>query len=172
MSKRMEGTVKHSATVRWERAGAAFTDNRYSRRHEWVFDGGAVVVASSSPGVVPLPMSDQAGVDPEEAFVASLSSCHMLWFLAIAARRGFVVDSYNDEAEGLVEPVRDGKLAVTVITLRPGATFGGDAQPTIDEIRDMHHAAHGECFIARSVKADVRCEPVVARPDVARATDH
>jgi organic hydroperoxide reductase OsmC/OhrA len=91
----------HHASVIWQRAGdAKFIDNRYSRGHRWEFDGGAVVPASSSPAVVPLPLSDPKGVDPEEAFVASLSSCHMLWFLFYAAKGGFVVDSYNDAAEG------------------------------------------------------------------------
>src|SRR5512134_3144101 len=110
----------HQASVIWERAeGAKFVDNRYSRAHRWEFDGGAEVPASSSPHVVPVPLSDPAGVDPEEAFVASLSSCHMLWFLAIAAKRGFVVENYEDEAEGTMGTNDVGRTAMTRVILRP-----------------------------------------------------
>jgi len=149
----------YSAVITWQRNEAAFTDHRYSRAHAWEFDGGCKVPASSSPHVVPLPFSDASAVDPEEAFVASLSSCHMLWFLSIAARRGFVVDRYRDDAEGVMEKCADGKLAITVVTLRPSVAFSGDQRPSAAEVDVMHHQAHEECFIARSVKADVRCEP-------------
>lgn len=152
----------YAALITWQRNGAAFTDNRYSRAHEWQFDGGCRVPASASPHIVPLPLSDASAVDPEEAFVASLSSCHMLWFLSIAAKRGFVVDSYRDEAEGVMEKCADGKLAITVVTLRPCVTFNGDRHPSAEEIDAMHHRAHEECFIARSVKAEVRCEPTTS----------
>lgn len=151
----------YTATVTWQRHDAVFTDKRYSRAHRWQFDGGCMVPASSSPHVVPLPFSDASAVDPEEAFVASLSSCHMLCFLSIAAKRGFVVDSYHDEAHGLMEKCSDGKLSVTVVTLRPHAIFSGAPLPSALEIHAMHHEAHEECFIARSVKTDVRCEPVI-----------
>lgn len=144
----------------WSRGGAAFTDNRYSRGHRWLFDGGVEVPASSSPQVIPLPMSIAAAVDPEEAFVASLSSCHMLWFLSIAARRGFLVDSYRDEAVGLMAKDLSGKLAMTRVTLHPDALFVGERRPTSDEIIAIHHEAHEQCFIANSVKTEVRCEPV------------
>lgn len=137
-----------------------FTDNRYSRRHRWLFDGGVEVLASSSPEVVPLPMSVAAAVDPEEAFVVSLSSCHMLWFLSIAAKRGFLVDSYRDEAVGVIAKDSSGKLAMTCVTLHPDVQFGGEQRPTVDAVVAMHHEAHEQCFIARSVKTDVRCEPV------------
>jgi organic hydroperoxide reductase OsmC/OhrA len=150
---------EYAATITWSRDGAAFTDNRYSRSHRWLFDGGVEVPASSSPTVVPLPLSVAAAVDPEEAFVASLSSCHMLWFLSIAANRGFVVDSYQDAALGILAKDSAGKLAMTQITLRPEARFGGDRQPTRDELTGMHHESHEQCFIARSVKTEVRCEP-------------
>ena len=115
----------HVAVVTWDRFDAAFTDNRYSRAHRWTFDGGATIPASSSPHVVPVPLSDPLGVDPEEAFVASLSSCHMLWFLSIAAGRGFVVDSYEDHAVGTMAPDASGRLAMTRVALRPsiGASF-------------------------------------------------
>lgn len=148
--------------VEWNRDGAAFIDNRYSRRHRWLFDGGIEVTASASPHVVPLPLSVAEAVDPEEAFVASLSSCHMLWFLSIAAKRGFVVDRYRDEAAGVMAKDTSGKLAMTCVTLSPEVHFGGDIRPTADEVIAVHHEAHEQCFIARSVKTEVRCEPVVA----------
>jgi organic hydroperoxide reductase OsmC/OhrA len=148
----------YTAVISWERNGATFTDNRYSRGHRWQFDGGVEVPASSSPHVVPLPQSVAAAVDPEEAFVAALSSCHMLWFLSIAAKRGFLVESYRDEASGVMDRNTDGKLAMTHVTLRPVVAFGGQSRPQPDEIEAMHHEAHEQCFIASSVKTDVRCE--------------
>ena len=151
--------AEYKALVVWNRDGAAFTDNRYSRGHRWLFDGGIEVPASASPHVVPLPLSVAAAVDPEEAFVASLSSCHMLWFLSIAARRGFVVESYRDEAVGVLEKNASGKLAMTRVTLRPEVHFSGENRPPALDVAAMHHEAHAECFIARSVRTDVRCEP-------------
>ncbi len=148
------------ATIRWRRDGAVFTDNRYSRAHRWQFDGGIEVIASSAPSVVPIPMSLAAAVDPEEAFVASLSSCHMLWFLSIAAKRRFVVDEYKDEAVGTLAKNADGKLAITAVGLRPHVSFFGERTPSRSEIDAMHHQAHEECFIANSVKTEIRCEPV------------
>jgi organic hydroperoxide reductase OsmC/OhrA len=109
-----------------------------------------------------LPYSKAEAVDPEEAFVASLSSCHMLWFLSIAAKRGFCVDSYADDAVGLMEKNPSGRLAMTRVTLRPKAIFSGERLPTTVELQAMHHEAHEECFIANSVKTDVRCEPIYA----------
>ena len=150
----------YQASVEWSRQGAPFTDQRYSRGHRWLFDGGIEVPASSSPSVVPPPMSVEAAVDPEEAFVASLSSCHMLWFLSLAAKRGLVVDSYRDEAIGVMGKDSSGVLAMTVVTLRPDARFVGDKKPTAADIVAMHHDAHEQCFIARSVKTEVRCHPV------------
>jgi organic hydroperoxide reductase OsmC/OhrA len=149
---------EYRATITWERRGAAFTDHKYSRAHRWAFDGGVDLPASSSPSVVPLPMSDAAGVDPEEALVASLSSCHMLTFLDIASRRGFVVDDYRDEAIGRMGKNAEGKIAITVVTLRPAIRFAGRV-PTAAELETMHHEAHEGCFIASSVKTDVRVEP-------------
>jgi organic hydroperoxide reductase OsmC/OhrA len=151
---------EHRAVIEWSRDGASFTDKRYSRGHRWSFDGGVEVPASSSPHVVPLPHSVAAAVDPEEAFVASLSSCHMLSFLWVAALRGFVVDRYRDEAVGVLGKDPNGRLVIMRVTLRPDARFGGDRRPTKDELSAMHHQAHEECFIAGSVKTDVRCEPV------------
>lgn len=152
--------AEYKSVVVWSRDGAAFTDNRYSRGHRWLFDGGVEVHASSSPHVVPLPLSVAAAVDPEEAFVASLSSCHMLWFLSIAAKRGFIVESYRDEAVGVMGKDESRKLAMTRVTLRPEARFSGEPRPTEQEVAAMHHEAHEQCFIANSVKTDVRCEPV------------
>ena len=143
----------HTAEVAWFRHDARFTDNRYSRLHKWTFDGGAVVPASSSPQVVKVPLSDPAGVDPEEAFVAALSSCHMLWFLSLAARDGYCVDSYVDAAEGLME-----NDAITVVTLKPQVAFCGDQAPTDAEFDRLHHEAHQACFLARSVKSEIRVQ--------------
>ncbi|HEY0846333.1 MAG TPA: OsmC family protein [Noviherbaspirillum sp.] len=145
----------YEATVTWSRGEQPFTDNRYSRGHTWYFDGGAQVPASSSPLVVPVPMSVAANVDPEEAFVASVSSCHMLFFLSIAAKRGFVVDSYVDRAFGVMEKNAEGKMAMTRVTLRPDMAFGGDRRPSDEEIARIHHASHEQCFIANSIKTEV-----------------
>lgn len=146
------------STVRWNRNDAKFTDNRYSRVHEWEFDEGVKVRASASPHVVRAPFSATDAVDPEEAFVASLSSCHMLWFLSIAAKNGYVVDSYTDAAVGVMEKNGDGKLAMTRVTLKPDVTFSGERIPTAEELAALHHEAHEECFIANSVKTEVRVE--------------
>jgi len=148
----------YTATIRWTRdPGTDFTKGQYSRAHEWTFDGGAVVPASPSPHVVPAPWSDQAGVDPEEAFVASLSSCHMLFFVDFARRAGFVVDSYVDEAEGALEKRADGKMAMTRVTLHPRVTWGG-TPPDAAAIADIHDRAHEACFIANSVRTEVKVE--------------
>jgi organic hydroperoxide reductase OsmC/OhrA len=151
--------AEYQATIDWERNGAEFVDNRYSRGHLWEFDGGVRVPASASPHVVPHPYSVAAAVDPEEAFVAALSSCHMLWFLSIAAKRGFVVDRYRDTAVGTMGRDGEGRLAMLDVTLRPSVTFSGTKQPSAAEVDALHHAAHAECFIASSVKTRVHCEP-------------
>lgn len=149
----------YTSTVSWNRSASEnFTDNKYSRRHEWEFDGGAVVPASSSPYIVPLPYSDEAGVDPEEAFVAALSSCHMLFFLSFAAQRGFCVDSYVDEASGLMEKNESGQMAMTRVTLKPRIGFSGKKRPTAEEVDALHHKSHKACFIANSVKTEVVVE--------------
>lgn len=150
---------EYQSVVEWRREGAVFVDNRYSRGHRWLFDGGVEVPASSSPRVVPLPLSVAAAVDPEEAFVASLSSCHMLWFLSLAAERGLLVESYRDEAVGVMGENPDGKLAMRLVTLHPAVEFSGDMRPTMDEVHALHHEAHDRCYIAQSVKTEVRCEP-------------
>lgn len=146
-----------TAHVSWRRGeGEAFTDNRYGRGHEWRFDGGVTFRASSSPHVVPR-FSDPAGLDPEEALVASLSACHMLGFLHLAAKAGHVVDGYDDEAEGVLERRADGRFWVSRVTLRPRVAWGS-ARPADQDA--LHHAAHDECFIANSVRTQVRCEPI------------
>jgi len=149
----------YTATVRWNRTESAegFAKGQYSRAHEWAFDGGAVVPASASPHVVPAPWSAAAGVDPEEAFVASLASCHMLFFLDFARRAGFVVETYVDEAEGVLEKRADGKMAMTRVTLRPRVAWGGNP-PDAAAIADLHHRAHDACFIANSVTSEVRVD--------------
>ena len=157
---RRHAMAEYSSTVEWNRSGATFTDNRYSRGHRWLFDGGVEVPASSSPHVVPPPLSIAAAVDPEEAFVASLSSCHMLWFLSIAASRGFVVDSYRDVAVGVLGKDESGNAAITAVTLRPEAYFSGERLPRVEELAAMHEEAHERCFIARSVRTEVQCCPV------------
>jgi organic hydroperoxide reductase OsmC/OhrA len=150
----------HDARVEWQRGDARFTDNRYSRAHEWSFDGGVRVPASSSPSVVPVPLSNPDAVDPEEAFVASLASCHMLWFLSIAAKRGFVVERYEDNAVGELAQNNDGRLAMTTITLRPAVTFGTDAQPSRADLATLHHEAHDACYLSASVRTEINVEPV------------
>lgn len=151
----------YHATISWQRGAAAFTDNKYSRAHTWTFDGGIEVPASSSPSVVKVPYSNAQAVDPEEAFVASLSSCHMLWFLDIACRAGWVVDDYRDAAVGTMDRNAAGKLAMTQVTLRPQVRFGGGRAPDAPEHARLHHEAHEECFIASSVKSELRCEPAI-----------
>ena len=147
---------EYKATVRWKRGGdEIFSDNRYSRGHTWSFDGGIEVPGSASPSVVPLPLSLEEAVDPEEAFVAAVSSCHMLTFLAIAAKKRFVVDLYEDEALGIMAKNENGRLFVSRITLDPKIEFSGDRLPTPEQIADMHHRAHKECFIANSVLTEI-----------------
>ncbi|MDZ3991525.1 OsmC family protein [Pseudomonas sp. Teo4] len=153
----------YTAQVSWAREGQDFLGNHYSRRHLWRFDGGVEVPGSSSPHVVPLPFSDASAVDPEEAFVAALSSCHMLWFLSLAAKQRFCVEQYVDDAVGVMGRDDAGRMAMTVVTLRPRVEFAGQRQPTVEQLERLHHLAHEECFIANSVKTDVRCEPVCPR---------
>ena len=158
----------YTAEVLWLRNGQDFVGNRYSRRHQLRFDGGIEVAGSSSPHVVPLPMSDAAAVDPEEAFVASLSSCHMLWFLSIAAKHGFCVERYFDAAAGVMGKNPEGRMAMLTVTLKPEVQFSGERVPTHEQIAGMHHEAHEACFIASSVKTEVRCMPCTLRASLAR----
>jgi organic hydroperoxide reductase OsmC/OhrA len=150
---------EHVATIRWQRNDDAFLRGRYSRAHEWRFDGGAAVHASASPSVVRVPWSDPAGVDPEEALVAAVSSCHMLWFLSLASEAGFIVERYEDDAAGTMGRDAEGREAITDVVLRPRVAFGGDTHPAIDEIARLHDEAHHRCFIANSVRSAIRVEP-------------
>ena len=147
--------ARHGVVIRWQRNGAVFTDRRYSRRHAWHFDGGTEVPATSSPAVVPVPLSDPVAVDPEEAFVAALSSCHMLWFLDLAARAGWTVDAYEDHAGGTLAPRADGRLWLSHVALDPAVRFGGARAPSDGEVRALHDRAHEECFLANAVKCRI-----------------
>lgn len=145
----------HTAQVEWERHGVPFTDNRYSRAHVWRFDGGLTVPASSSPHVVPLPWSVAANVDPEEGFVASLASCHMLWFLGLAAGEGYMVDRYSDAAAGTMARDAQGRQWLAQVVLNPAVVFSGGLVPTDASVDALHHAAHEKCFLANSVKSAI-----------------
>jgi organic hydroperoxide reductase OsmC/OhrA len=152
--------AKYNAKVTWQRGSQKFTDMKFSRDHEWAFDDGITLKGSSSPLVVPPPLTGPGTIDPEEAFTASLSSCHMLTFLYFAARKGFTVDSYVDAAQGTLAKNAKGKMAMTEVVLHPRIAFSGDKQPTATELEQLHHQAHEECYIANSVTTDVRVEPV------------
>jgi len=147
------------ATVAWQRHGQDFASQRYSRGHAWQFDGGLTVPASSSPLSVPLPMSVAENIDPEEALVAATSSCHMLFFLSLAAQRGYVIDDYRDDAVGELGKNAAGRLAMTRIVLRPRIVFSG-AAPSPEALATLHHDAHERCYIANSLTADVVVEGV------------
>ncbi len=151
----------YRARIVWERGDQVFTDNRYAREHRWFFDHGCEVVAAASPHIVPLSRTNEAAVDPEEALVASASSCHMLWFLSMAVQGGYRVDAYVDEAEGTMTKDADGKAWISRITLRPVTTFSGDRIPTRVDLERMHHEAHAECFIARSIRSEIVVDPVL-----------
>jgi organic hydroperoxide reductase OsmC/OhrA len=155
----MSAAHEYAATVTWQRReGEKFTDNRYRRGHTWRFDGGVSVLASSSPSVVPVPLSDAGAVDPEEAFVASLSSCHMLFFLFHAAKKGFVVERYEDAAVGVMGKNAQGRTAMTRVSLRPAIVWGADRKPTAEELHAMHEQSHHDCYIANSVTTEVVIE--------------
>jgi organic hydroperoxide reductase OsmC/OhrA len=149
--------TRHVAEVRW-RSDGEFASGRYSRRHEIRFDGGAVLAGSSSPDVVPPPMSDPAAVDPEEALVAAAASCHMLWFLSLAQNAGLEVASYRDSAEGEMGRIGPGRMAIVRIALHPDIAFAG-AAPDAATIERLHHEAHERCFIANSLNSEIVIEP-------------
>jgi len=153
---------EHKAIIRWRRTNDEFIKGRYSREHTWTFDGGATIAASPSPSVVPQPWSNPALVDPEEAFVASISSCHMLTFLFLAARQSFQVDSYEDKAVGLMTKNEAGVPWVSSVTLQPKIIYSGGKLPTPADEERLHHLAHEQCFIANSIKTRV----TVAAPSV------
>ncbi|MFN7111236.1 MAG: OsmC family protein [Brevundimonas sp.] len=150
----------YEAKIVWSRGDQPFLDKRYSRLHSWTFDGGAVVPGSSAPVSVPVPMSDPTAIDPEEAMIASLSSCHMLWFLAFAANAGLVVDSYVDEASGKMGKDETGRSYLAQVTLRPFTSFSG-REPDQAEIDALHHQAHDHCEMAHSVRAEITIEATI-----------
>ena len=143
------------ATIRWSLDGDEFRGNRYSRSHCWEFDGGVTVPASSSPDIVPLPLSDPSAVDPEEAFLASVASCHMLWFLSIASGSGHVIHSYSDHALAEMGRTASGEQCIVRVELRPNIVWSGNREPTRDEIGHMHDEAHRRCFIANSIRSEI-----------------
>ena len=149
---------EHKVTIDWKLGGPDFAKGRYSREHTWSFDGGVTVPASPSPAVVPVPWSNPANVDPEEAFVAAIASCHMLTYLWVASRAGFVVESYRDAAVGVMTKNERGVPWVSLVTLRPEIRYGGEKHPTAEEIAQLHHLAHEQCFIANSIKTEVKVE--------------
>lgn len=149
--------AEHKATINWQReSGSDFLRGKYSREHTWTFDGGVKVPASSAPSVVPVPFSNPAAVDPEEAFVAAVSSCHMLSFLYLASKAGFEVGSYSDEAVGLMAKNEKGVPWVSTVRLNPKIAFTGSRTPSPQELEHLHHLAHEQCFIANSIKTDVQ----------------
>lgn len=148
----------YTATLTWKRGDQVFTDAKYSRGHEIAFDGGFKIWGSSSPHVVRPPLSREDAADPEELFVAALSSCHMLFFLDFARKAGFVIDSYVDAPEGVLAKDAEGKMAMTKITLKPAIEWSGDKRPSTNEIHDLHHKSHEACFIASSFKGEVVIE--------------
>ena len=153
--------MKHTATISWARtADEIFIDGKYNRVHRWKFDGGAELDASASPHVVPIPQSDPSLVDPEEAFIASIASCHMLFFLSFCARQKYVIKGYEDRAEGILDSGEDGKKQIIGVKLHPVVQFEGEHVPSEETIRHLHELAHENCFIANSVKTKI--EVVVA----------
>jgi organic hydroperoxide reductase OsmC/OhrA len=154
----LNSMAEHKATVKWQRTSGEFLKGKYSREHTWTFDGGVSVPASSSPSVVPLPYSNAANVDPEEAFVASISSCHMLTFLFLASRAGFQVDSYSDDAVGFMTKNEHGVPWVSTVSLKPKIVYSGEKLPQPADIERLHHQSHEQCFIANSVKTRITVE--------------
>jgi len=147
--------AEYKATIKWQRKSPDFVRGKYSREHTWTFDGGVTIGASSSPHVVPVPWSNPALIDPEEAFVGAISSCHMLTFLFLAAKRGFQIDSYEDEAVGLMTKNEKGVPWISSVTLNPKIAYSGDKLPSPTDAEQLHHLAHEQCFIAQSVKTEI-----------------
>jgi organic hydroperoxide reductase OsmC/OhrA len=166
--------AEHRATIRWALGSGEFLKGRFSREHTWTFDGGVTVPASPSPSVVPAPYANPAGVDPEEAFVAAIASCHMLTYLHVASRQGFVVERYEDEAVGVLRKNERGAIWVAAVTLAPRIVYGGEKRPTAENEAQLHNLAHAQCFIANSVKTEIliagRPSPAPAGPESARTT--
>jgi organic hydroperoxide reductase OsmC/OhrA len=148
--------AQHKAKIEWKCETPDFRLGKYTREHTWTFDGGLTVPASAAPAVVPAPWSNPANVDPEEAFVAAISSCHMLTYLHVARLAGFQIDSYGDEAVGDMAKNERGVAWVAVVTLNPQIVYGGDKRPTHEQEAELHHKAHDGCFISQSVKTEVK----------------
>ena len=144
------------ATIDWKKLpNEAFTDGKYHRTHTWTFDGGISVQASSSPDIVPVPYSDPTLIDPEEAFLASIASCHMLFFLSIAGKQKLIIESYEDHPEAIMEKNEEGKMAITSVVLKPRVKFSGSNQPDQTTVKALHQRAHEKCFIANSIKSTI-----------------
>ena len=156
----------YSATISWQRGADRFIDRQYSRAHTWSFDGGASIPASATPEIVPAPWCDPAAVDPEEAFIASLASCHMLFFLDLACRAGHVVESYQDEATGVLEKNAQGRMMMSQVTLHPRVQLSESSEASAEDLEALHEKAHELCFIANSVISEVRVEPLAAPLEV------
>lgn len=155
---------EHKASIRWALSDSRYTADdfkrgKYSREHTWSFDGGLTVSASSSPTVVPVPYSNPAFVDPEEALVASLSSCHMLTFLYVATKKGFIVATYDDDAVGVMSKNAEGLMWISRVELHPRVTYAGERTPTSEELDHLHHESHRQCFISNSVKTEIVVVP-------------
>jgi organic hydroperoxide reductase OsmC/OhrA len=149
--------MKYTASIFWKKKETeSFTDNKYSRGHTWVFDGGVELPASASPQVVPLPMSDESAVDPEEAFVAAISSCHMLFFLSIAASSNYTIETYDDQAEGIMSKNEHGQMVMGDIILKPKIVFSGTTIPSAEQIAELHNSAHHKCYLANSIKSTIK----------------
>jgi len=149
--------MKYTASIFWKKKETeSFTDNKYSRGHTWVFDGGVELPASASPQVVPLPMSNESAVDPEEAFVAAISSCHMLFFLSIAASSNYIIETYDDQAEGIMSKNEHGQMVMGDIILKPKIVFSGTTIPTAEQIAELHNSAHHKCYLANSIKSTIK----------------
>jgi organic hydroperoxide reductase OsmC/OhrA len=146
---------EHKATIKWQRTSPDFLKGKYSREHTWIFDGGVTIPASASPSVVPIPFSNPTHVDPEEAYVASISSCHMLTFLFLASKQGFQIDRYEDEAVGMMDKNEKGVPWVSLVTLKPKIVYSGEKFPSPAGEKQLHHLAHEQCFIANSIKTEV-----------------
>jgi len=154
-----ERMSEYKATIKWQRTSPDFPKGEYSREHAWTFDGGVTVPASASPSVVPVPFSNPAHVDPEEAFVATISSCHMLTFLYLASKQGFQIDSYEDESVGVTTKNEKGVPWISLVTLNPKIVYSGDKKPSPPAEKDLHHLAHQQCYIANSVKTEITVHP-------------
>lgn len=158
--KKENAMSQHKATIIWERGNQSFTDSQYSREHKWKLDGNVEIIASSSPVNVPVPFSNPTAIDPEEAFVASISSCHMLWFLAISSKKKFIIDHYLDDAFGEMKKNENNCYYISTVVLQPNIKFSGKNIPSKEEQLSIHEKAHAQCFIANSVKSTIECKPI------------